>query len=488
MPTDRRLNVFICHASQDKPTVRALYDALKAEGWIDPWLDKAKILPGQDWRMVIENAVEESDLVIVCLSKQSTTKEGFVQKEIRYAYDIALEKPEGIIFLIPLRLEECDVPRGLRSLQWVDYFGKDKQHNYQDLLEAITHRARSLGIETVGRSGTPPNTPSTTAPREEVSIPVGRIANPLHDVTKKKIDPKVAPADSASNDADLSQVLEHRLPTEGRKATAKPRGKLAALQGVGTPAAFQSLISKETPSQNEIVWSVRVTIGGIELVRVPKGKFVMGNNEINNAQPQHTLDIPYDYWMGRFPVTNAQYNQFTKKDFDKGKENHPVIRVTWHDAQKYVEWMNEKFNSQLPKGLIFRLPSEAEWEKAARSTNGRIYPWGNAFDKNKCNTSESGKKDTTPVGLYSPQGDSPYGCADMAGNVWEWTRSLYKFYPYRSIDGREDEKDTSSIRCLRGGSWHNLQHDARVSFRYSSHPYPQWNGYGFRVVVASPPV
>ena len=146
MPTNRRLNVFLCHSSQDKPAVRVLYDALKAEGWIDPWLDKAKILPGQDWRMVIEKAVEESDMVIVCLSKHSITKEGFVQKEIRYAYDIALEKPEGIIFLIPLRLEECEVPRGLRSLQWVDYFGKDKKDNYQDLLEAMRHRARSLGI------------------------------------------------------------------------------------------------------------------------------------------------------------------------------------------------------------------------------------------------------------------------------------------------------------------------------------------------------
>jgi len=91
--------------------VRELYQKLHAETWIEPWLDKAKILPGQDWRMVIEKAVEDSDVVIVCLSGQSVSKEGFVQREIKYAYDIALEKPEETIFLIPLRLDDCAVPR-----------------------------------------------------------------------------------------------------------------------------------------------------------------------------------------------------------------------------------------------------------------------------------------------------------------------------------------------------------------------------------------
>ena len=136
----RPLRVFLCHSSNDKPAVRELYSALKAEGWIDPWLDKAKILPGQDWEMVIEKAVDDSDVVIACLSSQSITKEGFVQREIRYAYDIALEKPEETIFLIPLRLDDCNVPRKLRTLHWVDYFGDDKENSYSDLLEALKLR------------------------------------------------------------------------------------------------------------------------------------------------------------------------------------------------------------------------------------------------------------------------------------------------------------------------------------------------------------
>lgn len=136
----RQLRVFICHASQDKPAVQELYSALKSEGWIDPWFDKAKILPGQDWEMVIEKAVDDSDVVLVCLSNQSVSKEGFVQREIRYAYDIALEKPDGTIFLIPLRLGDCVVPRKLKTFHWVDYFGFEKQSAYSDLLESLRLR------------------------------------------------------------------------------------------------------------------------------------------------------------------------------------------------------------------------------------------------------------------------------------------------------------------------------------------------------------
>jgi TIR domain len=146
MPTtDRKLHVFLCHASQDKPIVRELYQRLLAVDWIDPWLDEEKLLPGQDWDMEIEKAVEAADVVIVCLSNTSVSKEGYIQRELKFALDIALEKPEGTIFIVPLRLDDCDLPRRLRSWHYVDYFpARRREQAYQRLLKSLDVRYGQL--------------------------------------------------------------------------------------------------------------------------------------------------------------------------------------------------------------------------------------------------------------------------------------------------------------------------------------------------------
>ncbi len=116
----------------------------------------------------------------------------------------------------------------------------------------------------------------------------------------------------------------------------------------------------------------------------------------------------------------------------KGLESHPVMDVTWRDAIAYCKWLSEM------TGKRITLPSEAEWEKAARGDKDkRAYPWGHTFESTRCNSSELEIGDTTPVGIF-PNGASPYGCLDMSGNVWEWTRSIHKNYPYNPADGRED--------------------------------------------------
>lgn len=139
---DRKLRVFLCHSSQDKPIVRELYQRLNAEGWIDPWLDEINIRVGQDWAIEIEKAVENSDAAIVCLSNIAIHKAGYIQKELRKVLDIADEKPEGTIFVIPVRIDDCEPPRRLKPWQYVDYFPDANQKNksFQNILNSLKTR------------------------------------------------------------------------------------------------------------------------------------------------------------------------------------------------------------------------------------------------------------------------------------------------------------------------------------------------------------
>jgi formylglycine-generating enzyme required for sulfatase activity len=425
----RPLRVFLCHSSGDKPTVRGLYQKLIAEGWIDVWLDEEKLLPGQDWDYEIEKALDNSDAVIVTLSTGSVSKEGYVQKELRFVLDIALEKPEGTIFILPVRLDHCERPRRLRSIQGIDYFPPEhREVAFARLRRSLEQRANALGI--------------ATETAESMPAPVKTIQEGSEVESKRTI----------------SQVVKHL-----------------------------SMI-KFAPGGH-----ITYTFLEMEFVEVPAAEFMMGSRDQDepndDEMPQHTLDIPYDYFMARFPVTNAQYAAYAQargiihpvSGWEK-KGDHPVVNVSWNDALAYCRWLNDVRGNELPSGVVLRLPTEAEWEKAARGTDGLIYPWGNTFDKNRCNVDEGGKNDTTPVGAYSPQGDSPYGAADMAGNVWEWTHSLFKGYPYEADDGREDE-NASGNHVQRGGSFIGTNQFARSASRYRGDP-----GFldfvGFRVVVA----
>jgi len=160
VPPSRKLRAFLCHSSGDQAAARDLYQRLSADG-ADPWLDAEKLLPGQDWELEIRKAVKEADVIIVCLSEGAINKRGFVQKEIKYALDVADEQPEGAIFLIPLRFEECDIPNRLRSKQWVAYFHAD---GYFRLTKALGSRARELGIEAPGTASGSQTQVSTRVP------------------------------------------------------------------------------------------------------------------------------------------------------------------------------------------------------------------------------------------------------------------------------------------------------------------------------------
>jgi hypothetical protein len=144
-----KLIPFLCYAKENIAEVRQLAVRLKAEGWIDPWLDEEDILPGQKWEDRVVKAVRESHAVIVFLSKVAVENEGFFHKELRLALDTAEEKPEGTIFIIPIRLDICDVPFRLNQYQYVDYFGNDlqKERVYKNLLASLKLRAEGLEIK-----------------------------------------------------------------------------------------------------------------------------------------------------------------------------------------------------------------------------------------------------------------------------------------------------------------------------------------------------
>lgn len=230
-------------------------------------------------------------------------------------------------------------------------------------------------------------------------------------------------------------------------------------------------------------------------VKIPAGRFVMGSRDGNkfaydDERPQHTVEIPYSFRIARFPVANAEFVEFVKATRFKSNvvkadlPDHPVVNVAWHDAQAYCRWLTDKLRIEqiLNSNEIARLPTEAEWEKAARGEYGREWPWGDEWDAAKCNNLENGVATTTPVGKYSPQGDSPYGVADMVGNVPEWCQSKYNPYPYKADDGREDLKGEEG-RVLRGGSWFMARRFCRSASRAGFLP-TFFSSAGFRVALS----
>ncbi|MER3544638.1 MAG: hypothetical protein C4311_08540 [Chloroflexota bacterium] len=216
-----------------------------------------------------------------------------------------------------------------------------------------------------------------------------------------------------------------------------------------------------------------------EMVLIPEGPFVMGE-----GQASTTVHVPA-FYIARHPVTNADYAAFVAatnyrppphwpgEQPPEALSRHPVVNVSWHDALAYCHWLSAT------TGYRYRLPTEAEWEKAARGTDGRAYPWGNDFDPSLCNSRESGLGGTTPVD-YHARGTGPYGVMDMLGNVWEWCSSLYADVPYRADDGREDLAAAGG-RVLRGGSWLDPAENIRPTRRLAASPEFLAPNIGFRV-------
>ncbi len=229
-------------------------------------------------------------------------------------------------------------------------------------------------------------------------------------------------------EGDLAGEIQRRLRRAFESPLRKGAGDLPALVR-SRAAAAEALARIESGAFGAQPAFWRLPYGEPVWVEVPAGEFWMGGERYDDEKPVHRVHLER-FWIARTPVTNAQYQIFVETGGHeppehwengrppKGKESHPVVNVSWHEALAYCRWLSEV------TGKAITLPSEAEWEKAARGDGDqREYPWGD-WQEGRANTDELGLNDTTPVGIF-PEGASPYGVLDLSGNVWEWTRSLW---------------------------------------------------------------
>ncbi len=398
----RPFQVFLCHCSEDKPRARRVHARLKRAG-LRPWLDEVDLQPGDDWEPATRDAVRAADIVLVLLSPRSVDKDGFVQKEIGFALDRAEEKPEGKPYIIPVKLEPCELPRRLRRWQSADWYRRRGQ-------EALLARLLREAEERLG-------------PR--VGLPVA--APPA---------PAVATTGTMAN---VPVVTEFRTLTNPKD--------------------------------------------GSELVLVPAGEFEMGDGQEGDC-PKHTVYLDA-YYIGRYCVTNAQYARFVEETGQRAPRNglwqeaakadHPVTDVSWDDAQAYAAWAG------LP------LPTEAQWERAARGPANTLYPWGDDWDASRCrNSANRGSETTAAVDEY-PSGISGYGTYQQSGNVWEWCADWYDDDYYQQSSRANPTGPTGgSSRVARGGGWrYGHASDCRGAYREWLDSAFRDGNLGFRLVRAA---
>ncbi|MBN2092287.1 formylglycine-generating enzyme family protein [candidate division KSB1 bacterium] len=365
----------------------------------------------------------------------------------------------------------------------------------------------------------------------------------------------------------IKQVENEKKSEPGRYTAVFERIRDWLLYGLTADKIIQPITRAEAGNKLAQIGDPRLevtTLDNMQFCYVPAGTFWMGSPEDDKEawdyeRPQHQVEILYPYWISRFPITNAQFDFFVKADdgysnkdwwtkdgLDWRKDrkvpakyggvydlpNHPVFVVCWYEALAFTRWLTYYFQSRkmIPANWHFQLPSEAEWEKAARGgekipkdvliqsrnpkqltpgvklidqTEIRRYPWGREPDINRMNYKETGIGSSSTAGCF-PGGRSVYGCEEMSGNVWEWTRSLFGKiiekeekgekqyevmndfpYPYRAEDGREDlDAAVDMERVIRGGAFDNRERFVRCFVRLRFKPNIRIIAVGFRVVLS----
>jgi len=414
--------LFISYSSQYQQDVDALAQFLQARG-ADIWLDHLKLTPGTaNWQQAIEAGIQQATHVVYAASPAANSS-NYVHAELQLA--AYYQKP-----VIPYWLDgdawiKC-APMEMSRTQFID-----ARHGKR--AEAQERLAQTLG-------------------------------------------------------------LAHQ-PVAGTVIAATPLPQ----------SPPQAVPSSLPPSLRQLGYQGRV-VNGVQVmtppvITIPAKAFLMGSDKRKDPQawddetPQKAVTLGA-YGIAQYPLTVAEYACAVGQTVQGNKiaeptstynnvtwqqqlqhPDHPVVNISWNDSVRYSQWLAQVMGQQ------WRLPTEAEWEKAARGPDGLLYPYGNTYDASKANTSEGKKGTTTPVGNY-PQGASPYGLLDCSGNVWEWTSSIYKAYPYQANDGRENLTATEN-RVLRGGSWNYVSRNARAACRDGNSVDSRFINVGVRLAVSS---
>lgn len=446
----RKLRLFLCHATEDKPAVRTLYASLKSVPWIDPWLDEENLLPGQDWDLEIYRATRDADAIIICLSTISVKKEGYLNKEIRQALSIAEEKTEGAIYVIPLRLDDC-IPsfEQLKKLQWADYF---MPNAHERLLASLGVRAESVG----GISASSENRITEDLCKFIYCPPKLRFFHgaPFW-ISKYPV-----------TNAQYKRFLESNDYTSEKYWRNFPIFEEFRFEGMRQVGKFP----KTDSGKAGIVW-------------------------LDKARK----------WYGNL----IQPRSWNDPNLGHVNWNAPVVNVTWYEANAYCKWLQNHWDelieskANLRIGEIlnqtwFRLPTRLEWQVAAGigmlehpSTVAR-FPWDKKGESTKdlqeifsrANVSHQIGK-TTPVTQY-PNGASPRSVMDMSGNVCEWLSTLNFKAEHLIDDADEMEKEKAFEYNLfdhSGSSWKSSEDEATLDWIYAHCPNDDENDLGFRVLI-----
>ena len=428
---------------------------LRDDGF-DPWLDEEALLPGQDWQAEIPQAIHASDAVIVCLSRNSVNHEGYLQKELREVLAVAEEKPPDRIFIIPVRLEDVELPTRLAQWQWADLFRPD---GYARVKAALQARASQISLSGTIASDPQAMLPSPTDRSSDstLSLPVPR--------------PWFRRRGLAGGILAAAICMVPAIWwTQFRQRPQAPASDANGRGPQGQPSRAPLAPDKTRTNPHD----------GLDYVWVPPGTFTMGCSPGDtacsaNEKPAHAVTIGAGFWIGQTEVTVAAYKRHrgtpmpAEPGFNQGWSNEalPIVNVTWDDAAAFCDWTGG------------RLPTEAEWEYAAR---GAMQPasagsleetaWysRNSFGR----AHEVGRKQANGLGLY-----------DTLGNVFEWVNDWYS-ETYYSASPQQDPKGPaqgSNGHVLRGDSWYFPFPPAvpRVSSRHFS--WPDFGpGTGFRCV------